>query len=803
MLPVTPVTCSDIEPQLNKVWQEFHKDGVTDDLVIIEHIAYFLLLEHIQELDSLLHASDYDTSSRFLDKSHQLLLNRFKDASDNLIPNAPKGMSVSRLMAIASILKAALPGHTPADLFNMCVVTRLSAMIGGGRYTTPRHITYLMSRLADLRPNQSLADFACGSGGLLVASADLKSHVTGVEISPNWARIAWANTYLHALPNPKIHIGNAFSVFADLRSKPTFDRVLMNPPFGEAIDRDLVFRAFDVHRTEQFGGRSETLLTALALEHLRPGGRMVVLVPSTMLSVMNAGEGALRELLLETYQLQAIVSLPKDALQPYASFRTHLLVINNPPDEAREGPEAVWFYKVNHDGFSSGRNRRPEPEKSELPRLEATVLTQSNVLADTNGRLLITAQDIRVDGELAGYHITRRGDGKLTISCLNRTGRPSSSLLATLDRPSDSVCMLLQRGSQYSGSRQNRAIHIALAETTTVAGTYKLAYEGLDDLQLIVKARSARLERKDKLLIAFKTQSRRDRSGPALLIVDVDGVPMSLLFTVSSLDQLPKPLRVSTAGAFPLEHENGSASGHLIIFSSSTLEVAPLAGSDGQEVYLAELPDACLLLRPDAAKRLTRIEVTTRVTTFVGDPFHHGVAVDVAGKWFGVQVPTTEIILKHNAILQPTEYFPKETVPQQLRTPAELLGNIKRKHQQLDRHIDYLLGIVELRPIATAKIPPEIVAGLQPFGTLNEIQQAVWNSIQLQIETHSPDTGEPYITPRLFRAEDIRGTYPAADVQRALELFERMGLIVRVTIDEAPYYRLVAQSDLVGMEVAP
>lgn len=799
MASFAATSCSKVEPHLKAIWQEFRKQGITDDLAIIEHIAFLLLA---QTLDPENTAKPLIQDIRFtqvVDSVKHQLIGRLKPPSSELIPTAITTLSFDTARNVSYLIKQAVEQIAPSQLLNECLLFRLTDMLPGGRYATPRHIAHTMARLAQLKPGETLLDPACGSGGLLVENADLKLRVTGIEISPNWARIAWANAILHELPEPDIRIGNTFAVFSDPGAEPKFDCILMNPPFGEVIDQQLIDRSLGSSTTVRFTGKSETLFTIKTHPMLQPGGRMVVLLPAGVLFSNASSDHALREVLLEDGKIHAIVTLPKDALQPFTGIQTHLLIIRQVPAAA----ETVWFYQVSHDGFSSGRNRRPEPEKSELPRLEATVLTQSNVLADANGQPLIKAHDIRVDSELVGYHLTRQGNGKLTVSCLNQTGRPASSLLVTLDQPSDSVCTLLQHGTQYSGLRQNRAINITLTETTTVAGTYKLDYEGLDDMQFVLKARSARLERKGRLLIEFKVQSRRDRSGPALLIVDVDGVLVSPLFTVSSLDQLPKPLRVPTAGVFPLEHENGYASGHLIIFSRSSLEAVPLASSDGQEVYLAELPDARLLLWPDEAKRLTRIEVTTSVTTFVGESFHHSVAVDPAGKWFGVQVPTDEIILKHGALLQPTEYFPKEIAPQQQRSPADLLGNIKRKHQQLDRHIDYLLGIVELRPIATAKIPPEIAAGLQPFGTLNEIQQAVWDTIQLQVEVHSPAASETYIAPKPFRVEDIRGTYPAADAQRALELFECMGLIVRVTIDEAPYYRLVTQSDLVRMEAAP
>jgi hypothetical protein len=264
------------------------------------------------------------------------------------------------------------------------------------------------------------------------------------------------------------------------------------------------------------------------------------------------------------------------------------------------------------------------------------------------------------------------------------------------------------------------------------------------------------------------------------------------------MSDLPEPLRTETVAAFPLEDSEQRAAGHLLVFGGS-FNVIPLVSSDNSLVYLANRKDTVLLLWPDAAGGLARIEVTASATTFAGEQRHCGVALDVSGDWFGVQIPVKEIKAR-KSVLQPSDYFPKEIKPLVSRSPAELLADIKTSHQRLDRHIDYLLGITELRPLAQAQIPPPLFADAQPFGALNEVQQAVWQRMQSLVETYSSAGGDSVLTPKPFRAEDVGDAYPAADVQRALDLFERMGLIVRVSIGDAPYYRRVTEHDIVKVE---
>ncbi len=49
-------------------------------------------------------------------------------------------------------------------------------------------------KLADLKPNQSLIELGCGDGRVLIAAAEAGLSVTGYEINPILALIAWLRT---------------------------------------------------------------------------------------------------------------------------------------------------------------------------------------------------------------------------------------------------------------------------------------------------------------------------------------------------------------------------------------------------------------------------------------------------------------------------------------------------------------------------------------------------------------------------------------------------------------------------------
>jgi type I restriction enzyme M protein len=251
-----------------------------------------------------------------------------------------------------------------------------------------------MRRILQIETHHRLADFACGTGGFLIArepDEPQASEVVGIDNSPEWAHLAWANTSLHHDAQTTILVGDPLRICGaqGLLAGKQFDRVLMNPPFGAPVDADLA-RATIGHET---GGDSETALTALAMHVLAEEGRAAVLVPTGLLFGKNTGERGLRERLVGTgdaqgmivgdYQLKAVISLPKDALQPYGSLQTHLLLAKKRgAGQSMQERQPTWFFQAGSDGYPPGRRRditMPPPETAnDLTYVETVLLAQDN-----------------------------------------------------------------------------------------------------------------------------------------------------------------------------------------------------------------------------------------------------------------------------------------------------------------------------------------------------------------------------------------------------------------------------------------
>ena len=286
-------------------------------------------------------------------------------------------------------------GDAKGDLYEY-LLSKLTTAGINGQFRTPRHIIRFMVELLEPKPTETIGDPACGTAGFLVGTMQylLETHTSaagrlkgdageaiytgdllepyrdhiqsgmfhGFDFDATMLRIASMNLMLHGVDNPDIHyqdtLSNSFPEKFPQQARGAFDVVLANPPFKGSLD------AGDVHPTLTQAvktKKTELLFVALILRMLKRGGRSATIVPDGVLFGSSKAHVALRAILLEDNQLEAVISLPSGVFRPYAGVSTAVLVFTKGGKT-----DNVFFYDVEADGFSLD-DKRDRVSESDLP----------------------------------------------------------------------------------------------------------------------------------------------------------------------------------------------------------------------------------------------------------------------------------------------------------------------------------------------------------------------------------------------------------------------------------------------------
>jgi type I restriction enzyme M protein len=303
-------------------------------------------------------------------------------------------------------------GDTKGDLYEY-LLGKLTTAGVAGQFRTPRHVIRAMVRMLDVKPTETLCDPACGTGGFLIETMEYlretytspelveeehdpdtgevvknahgepikvypgdrldpyRKHIEtdmfhGFDFDSTMLRIAAMNMLLHGIESPCIEyqdtLADTFSQNFPQYHEGAFDVVLANPPFKGSIDHDSVHKSLtSVAKTR----KTELLFLVLMQRMLKIGGRCAVIVPDGVLFGSSSAHQAVRRMLVEDNQLDAVVSLPSGVFRPYAGVSTAVLLFTK-GGQAKD----VWFYKVDNDGYSLDDKRDPIPG-SDLPDLVA------------------------------------------------------------------------------------------------------------------------------------------------------------------------------------------------------------------------------------------------------------------------------------------------------------------------------------------------------------------------------------------------------------------------------------------------
>jgi type I restriction enzyme M protein len=251
-----------------------------------------------------------------------------------------------------------------------------------GEFFTPRNVCDMAARMAlstyprDRWLKLRIADPTCGTGGFLVAVMNVwRDHLesiqrakwrndeskaleetarllketanqclAGIDFNPILVRAAQMNLVMHGDGSTNVYHANSLLPPGEWPSelsndvanhvKPgRFDIIVTNPPFGSKIpiDDPHILEQFELAKFEIENGLRrgsmppEQLFIERCLQLLKPGGRLAIVLPDSILS--NPGLAFIRRWILKRARVLASVDLPQVTFEPYTGTQTSVLLL--------------------------------------------------------------------------------------------------------------------------------------------------------------------------------------------------------------------------------------------------------------------------------------------------------------------------------------------------------------------------------------------------------------------------------------------------------------------------------------------
>jgi type I restriction enzyme M protein len=176
--------------------------------------------------------------------------------------------------------------------------------------------------------------------------------VFGIEKKPLPYLLCITNMLLHDIDSPKIYHANSLEQnVRDYKEQDKFDIILMNPPYGgtESEGVKMNFPA-DLRSSE-----TADLFMSVIMYRLKRNGRAAVIIPDGFLFGSDNAKIAIKQKLIDEFNLHTIVRLPASVFAPYTSITTNIIFLDN-----QQKTDAVWFYRVDMpDGYKHFSKTKP------------------------------------------------------------------------------------------------------------------------------------------------------------------------------------------------------------------------------------------------------------------------------------------------------------------------------------------------------------------------------------------------------------------------------------------------------------
>lgn len=299
------------------------------------------------------------------------------------------------------------------------------------------------SKIVDKEENFIIMDPTCGVGTLLIeplryilryiekmelsvekqkkVTQNILNAVVGQDKVDRMARLSKMNMMFMGGNPSNIHVGNSITNGSYLDEyKGKVDLIVTNPPFGaDYISSQFQENeSYTIIKENQFQGvnlPSELILLDRCLTLLKPSGRLVIVVPDSVVSAKGIYK-EFREKLLERAEIKFVIELPGVTFAQ-AGTRTKTCVIYLQKNEPNDN-DLIYMASCDDVGFEV-KSRKGAPVKIKKGINKMIEISQSYI--ESKGSLLANEEFVIVNNDPSCTYVSRRGisNGYLTPNFYN------------------------------------------------------------------------------------------------------------------------------------------------------------------------------------------------------------------------------------------------------------------------------------------------------------------------------------------------------------------------------------------------
>lgn len=257
------------------------------------------------------------------------------------------------------------------------ILKELQSAGSAGEFYTPRAVTDFMAQVIQPKIGETMADFACGTGGFIISwLKELKKQVKttkdeeaysnsiyGIEKKQFPYMLCVTNLLLHGLDVPQVYHSNTLlHDVLDYTESDKVDVILMNPPYGGSEKGDVK----NHFPSDLASSETADLFMSVIMYRLKQNGRAAVILPDGFLFGTDNAKVAIKKKLFSEFNLHTVLRMPHSVFSPYTSITTNILFFD------RTHPtEETWFYRLDMpEGYKNFSKTKPMELKHFVPAMD-------------------------------------------------------------------------------------------------------------------------------------------------------------------------------------------------------------------------------------------------------------------------------------------------------------------------------------------------------------------------------------------------------------------------------------------------